>query len=191
MCGIEWGKCEVCGKEGQLERTYFYYNVKCECCGDKNNRHFEMVCHCSKCPAPVPVHIHPWVKALDGKEYKADICNMLPIQIEGKFIIDKPIIKKDIMDNSPMEPEIYKGVALFGYTYLYLDFHEKMNELGLTMGNTILCGLPNKCIFANKHEYFITDYDNEQNFCDEFKLKATYSVEDFIQAIREFKSDVK
>ena len=100
MCGIEWGKCEVCGKEDQLERTYFYYNVKCECCGNKNNRHFEIVHHCHKCPAPVPVHIHPWVKAMDCKVYKADICNMLPIQIEGKFIVfftyitsDKPVFQ--------------------------------------------------------------------------------------------------
>lgn len=24
MGGIEFGKCEICGKETQLERTYFY-----------------------------------------------------------------------------------------------------------------------------------------------------------------------
>ena len=37
MCNsIEWGKCEICGKEDQLERTYFYYSIHCECCGSKD-----------------------------------------------------------------------------------------------------------------------------------------------------------
>lgn len=28
MCNsIEWGRCEICGKETQLERTYFYYPI--------------------------------------------------------------------------------------------------------------------------------------------------------------------
>lgn len=32
MCNsIEWGRCEICGKETQLERTYFYYPIHCEC----------------------------------------------------------------------------------------------------------------------------------------------------------------
>lgn len=36
MCNsIEWGRCEICGKETQLERTYFYYPIHCECCGNK------------------------------------------------------------------------------------------------------------------------------------------------------------
>ena len=39
MCNsIEWGRCEICGKETQLERTYFYYPIHCECCGNKENR---------------------------------------------------------------------------------------------------------------------------------------------------------
>lgn len=86
-----------------------------------------------------------------------------------------------------------KGVALFGYPFLFqnsdLGFHEIIEELGLTRGSTILCGLPNKCILANKHEYLLTDYYNEQNFCEQFKLKATYSVEDFTQGIKELKSE--
>lgn len=93
---IEWGKCEICGKEGQLHRTYFYYDVRCTCCGCKingRNCHFEMVAHCEKCPAPMPSRIHPSIKAMDGKEYRADISNVLPIDISGEFIIDQPIIK--------------------------------------------------------------------------------------------------
>ena len=85
-----------------------------------------------------------------------------------------------------------KGIVLFGYPFLFqngdLGFHESMEELRLTRGSTILGGLPNKCILANKREYLLTDYDKEEDFCEQFKLKATYSVEDFIQGIKELKS---
>lgn len=91
---IEWGKCDVCGKECSLERTYFYYNIKCECCGNRHGYHFEIVRHCSDCPAPMPTHIHPFIKAMDGRSYRADISNVLPIKIDGEFIIDAPIIKE-------------------------------------------------------------------------------------------------
>jgi hypothetical protein len=100
MCNsIEWGKCEICGKEDQLERTYFYYSIHCECCGSKDengqNRHFEMVRHCRKCPAPMPKEIHPLYKAMDGKTYRASISNMLPVDICGEFIINESIIKEE------------------------------------------------------------------------------------------------
>ena len=42
----EFGKCEICGKDAILERTYFYYPIHCECCEsyDKNaqRQHFEI-----------------------------------------------------------------------------------------------------------------------------------------------------
>ena len=31
MGGIEFGTCDICGKEAELERTYFYYPIHCEC----------------------------------------------------------------------------------------------------------------------------------------------------------------
>lgn len=87
----------------------------------------------------------------------------------------------------------YKGVVLFGYPYLFqngdLGFHGKMIELGLTRGGTILGGLPNKCILATKNEYCLVDYYKEEDFCEHYKLKATYSVEDFIQEIKKLKSE--
>lgn len=94
-----------------------------------------------------------------------------------------------------MNGKRYKGVALFGYPFLYqngdLGFHERMSELGPKRGNPILGGLPNKCILANKHEYFLVDYDGEDDFCKQYKLKATYSVEDFFQGINELKPSEK
>jgi hypothetical protein len=46
---IEFGKCEICNKETHLKRTYFRYDIKCEC---HSPNHFELVIHCNDC---VPV----------------------------------------------------------------------------------------------------------------------------------------
>lgn len=71
--------------------------IHCECCcsKDKNgqNQHFVMVRHCDKCPARMPKEIHPLIKAMDGKSYKANITNILPSDISGEFIIDDKIIE--------------------------------------------------------------------------------------------------
>lgn len=97
--GCEYGKCEVCGKEAYLRRTYFYYPIHCECCGckdkDGQKQHFVMVAHCDKCPARMPKVIHPLIKAMDGKCYMANITNILPSDIEGEFIIDDKIINNE------------------------------------------------------------------------------------------------
>ena len=97
MGECEYGKCEICGEEAYLSRTYFYYPIHCECCcsKDKNgqNQHFVMVRHCDKCPARMPKEIHPLIKAMDGKSYKANITNILPSDISGEFIIDDKIIE--------------------------------------------------------------------------------------------------
>lgn len=43
---IEFGKCEVCGKEAPLARTYWHYPINCNCHAPN---HFEMVRHCDSC----------------------------------------------------------------------------------------------------------------------------------------------
>ena len=43
---IEHGFCECCGKVDFLERTYFYYNIKCDC---HSPQHFELTRHCKNC----------------------------------------------------------------------------------------------------------------------------------------------
>lgn len=51
---IEVGKCEVCGKENvQLTRTYFNYNLKCEC---HSPNHFEKISHCKDCEPIEPTY---------------------------------------------------------------------------------------------------------------------------------------
>ena len=45
---IEWGSCEYCTEyEGPINRRYFSYDIKCECCS--GTKHFEMVWHCDNC----------------------------------------------------------------------------------------------------------------------------------------------
>ena len=89
--GIEFGKCDICGKKGGLERTYFEYDINCECHSPK---HFELVVHCKDCVPSIPTEIHPYIKAMDGKSYRTTITNILPIRINGEFIITEPIIKE-------------------------------------------------------------------------------------------------
>lgn len=44
---IEYGKCEICGKEAPLTRTYYHYNgLKCDC---HSSEHFDLVRHCVGC----------------------------------------------------------------------------------------------------------------------------------------------
>ena len=42
----EFGVCKYCKKETHLERTYFRYDIKCECCSPS---HVEIVWHCKDC----------------------------------------------------------------------------------------------------------------------------------------------
>lgn len=132
-----------------------------------------MACYCDGDQSPLS-----WFSNLLSRTYE--------IEVIGN-IHDNP----DLL----LEKRQNKGVALFGYPYLYqngdLGFHEEMSKIGLNRGDAILGGLPNKCILANKHEYFLVDYYKEEDFCEQYKLKATYSVDDFIQGIKELKGEIK
>jgi len=48
---VEFGKCEVCGKETALERTYFRYDIVCQC---HSPHHFELIIHCKDCVPKEP-----------------------------------------------------------------------------------------------------------------------------------------
>lgn len=53
-----FGKCGCCGKESGLRRKYFYYDVKCDCCGGASeNEHFVIVDHCKDCVPIAPTTI--------------------------------------------------------------------------------------------------------------------------------------
>ena len=58
MDNIEYGTCDVCGREANLQRKYYYFNIKCECHLPK---HFELIKYCSDCvplrPAETTIEI--------------------------------------------------------------------------------------------------------------------------------------
>lgn len=48
---IEFGACDICYKEAPLNRTYYRYDIKCEC---HTPTHFEIVRHCENCKPREP-----------------------------------------------------------------------------------------------------------------------------------------
>jgi hypothetical protein len=66
MAQGEYGKCEICGKESNLIRKYYYYSIKCEC---HSNWHFEVVRHCEKCnpkpPEKTLIYVSPVISSDD------------------------------------------------------------------------------------------------------------------------------
>ncbi len=68
MGEIEHDKCDICNKITGLQRKYYYYDIKCDCCNDKNDNHFEIVRYCSKCTPSPPRYIKVYVKPLTIKD---------------------------------------------------------------------------------------------------------------------------
>jgi len=56
----EYGKCDMCGKERNLNRKY-YYEIKCKC---HSPQHCEIVSYCNHCvpkpPKTTTVTIEPY-----------------------------------------------------------------------------------------------------------------------------------
>ena len=53
----EFSKCDICGQDAHVDRKYYYYDVKCECCNSKDSPHFEIVRHCANCEPKPPRRI--------------------------------------------------------------------------------------------------------------------------------------
>ena len=66
---IEVGKCDVCGKEAQLDREYYHYDIKCECHGPQ---HFEIVRHCKDCTPKPPEKTKVSLKLKPGEGLSLD-----------------------------------------------------------------------------------------------------------------------
>ena len=64
---IEFGKCDICGKETCLNRKYYYYDIKCEC---HSPQHFELVCYCDDCKDKVKPPTHTLVRIKPIEECK-------------------------------------------------------------------------------------------------------------------------
>lgn len=48
----EFGKCDICKQNKPLERTYYHYDIKCDC---HSPQHFELVSHCLQCRPQEPL----------------------------------------------------------------------------------------------------------------------------------------
>ena len=98
MCGsVEFGKCEVCGKEAPLQRTYWHYNVKCEC---HSPSHWEMKRHCVDCIPEEPVVTNITLKTESLEKTKSHLFTDKEIE---KYIweeISIPLSQIDIDTNS-------------------------------------------------------------------------------------------
>ena len=46
MNECEFGICQICDEIKPLTRTYFHYDIKCEC---HSPNHFDLVIHCENC----------------------------------------------------------------------------------------------------------------------------------------------
>ena len=90
-------------------------------------------------------------------------------------------------NDNPTAEKVF-GVALFGMPYLYQAgdeaFHMEMVKLGLMRGDALICGLPHKSILANNYEYWLADYDDEDELCRKFGFVPTYTFEDFVAEIK-------
>ena len=62
MGDVEFGKCDICGKETTLNRKYYHYDIKCDCCSPK---HFEIVRHCKDCKPQPPKYVKVYIKPID------------------------------------------------------------------------------------------------------------------------------
>lgn len=60
---IEYGTCDMCKKEAHINRKYYRYDIKCDCCNSKDKPHFEIVRYCNECepkpPRKVNVSLEP------------------------------------------------------------------------------------------------------------------------------------
>lgn len=61
----EMGTCGVCRKENAiLQRTYFHYDIKCEC---HSPNHFELIRHCNDCTPVEPNKTKIYLKTSELK----------------------------------------------------------------------------------------------------------------------------
>lgn len=52
MDSIEYGICDMCGREAELSRKYYNYDILCDC---HSPMHFELIKHCKDCVPSEPV----------------------------------------------------------------------------------------------------------------------------------------
>lgn len=54
---IEHDTCDICWTEGPVSRKYYHYDIKCSCCNNQTDDHFEIVKYCKNCKPKPPDEI--------------------------------------------------------------------------------------------------------------------------------------
>lgn len=72
MSETEFGKCDICGEEKPLQRTYYHYDIKCNC---HSPNHFEIVSHCKDCTPKEPLETKVYLSPIKKVEYKGGDAN--------------------------------------------------------------------------------------------------------------------
>lgn len=122
---IEFDKCEVCGKETELQRTYFRYDVKCEC---HSPNHFELVRHCIDCVPEEPKYTKISVKTEDLHNPYAMAMSVVIKELNSDksggsmYYGWQSSIACTIMDNSDIGHEKANEIAV---KFLELLLHER------------------------------------------------------------------
>ncbi len=63
---IEFANCDICNIQSPVQRKYYYYDIKCDCCNNKNDDHFEIVRFCQNCVPKTPRLISVSLKPLES-----------------------------------------------------------------------------------------------------------------------------
>jgi len=86
MVGVEIGKCDMCETESvPVNRKYYHYNIKCECCNGKDDPHFEIVRYCKTCRPKPPSKVVAVISPNVGEEL--DLTKLKQMRISKKMSI--------------------------------------------------------------------------------------------------------
>ena len=109
-----FGKCQCCGKEKPLMRTYFHYPIQCEC---HSPNHFKLIDHCSECVPKEPKYTKVEFKTEDLKNpvamaMKAVKAELSKDKAEGSSYYSwQSNIACVIMDNSDIDHDKANEIA--------------------------------------------------------------------------------
>lgn len=112
-----YGKCEVCGKEGNMTRTVYEYDIKG---GYHDENHMEEVWHCVNCKPQAPEYIKVMLKGeklLINKEDSLSDEEYMKQRIEKFIARGKEVLRADKIklwsECVPIRLEdLYKGFEL-------------------------------------------------------------------------------
>jgi hypothetical protein len=109
-----FGKCQCCGKEKPLMRTYFHYPIQCEC---HSPTHFISIEHCKDCAPKEPRYTKVEFKTEDLKNPIAMAMKVVKEELsrdkkEGSWYYSwQSNIACAIMDNSDIDHDKANEIA--------------------------------------------------------------------------------